>query len=171
MLKPEANEYAPYYEKYIEQVSATGIRDSFASQPDDLRRALDGLPEEKGLFRYEDGKWTIKELLSHIIDGERIFAYRILRISRGDTTPIEGFEQDDYIATSNANNRSFSDLLDEFEFNRKANVLMVNNLDETALTRMGTASDNSISARALVSILIGHVGHHLNILNERYLGQ
>ena len=169
MLKPEASEYAPYYEKYIEQVSGTGIRDSFTSQPSELRRAVDGLPEEKGTFAYEDGKWTIKELLSHIIDGERIFAYRILRISRGDTTPIEGFEQDDYIATSNANHRSFSDLLDEFEFNRKANILMVNNLDEIALTRMGTASDNPISARALVNILIGHVGHHLNILNERYL--
>ena len=171
MLKPESSEYAPYYEKYIEQASKAGVRDSFASQPSELRRALDGVAEEKGTFAYEEGKWTIKELLSHIIDGERIFGYRILRISRGDTTPIEGFEQDDYIATSNANNRSFSDLLDEFEFNRKANVLMINNLDENALTRMGTASDNPISARALISILIGHVGHHLNILNERYLVQ
>ena len=171
MYKPETSEYAPYYERYISQVSESGVREDFASQPAELRRSLDGLPEEKGTYAYEEGKWTIKELLSHIIDGERIFAYRILRISRGDTTPIEGFEQDDYIATSNANNRSFSDLLDEFEFNRKANVLMINNLDETALTRMGTASDNRVSARALVSVLIGHVRHHLNILNERYLAQ
>ena len=171
MYTPEVSEYAPYYEKYISQVSEPDIRDGFAAQPTELRRALDGLPEEKGSYAYEDGKWTIKELLSHIIDGERIFAYRILRISRGDTTPIEGFEQDDYIATSNANNRTFSDLLDEFEFNRKANVLMVNNLDETALMRMGTASDNPVSARALISVLIGHVRHHLNILNERYLAE
>jgi hypothetical protein len=171
MLKPEITEYAPYYERYIEQASRAGVEESLAAQPAELRRALDGITEERGASSYEAGKWTIKELLSHIIDGERIFGYRILRISRGDMTPIEGFEQDDYIATSNANNRSFSDLLDEFEFNRRANVLMVNNLDEAALTRVGTASDNPISARALVSILIGHVGHHLNILNERYLAQ
>ena len=171
MYTPEVSEYAPYYEKYISQVSGSDVRDTFAAQPGELRRALDGIPEDKGTYAYEEGKWTIKELLSHIIDGERIFAYRILRISRGDTTPMEGFEQDDYIATSNANNRTFSDLLDEFEFNRKANVLMVNNLDETALMRMGTASDNPVSARALISVLIGHVRHHLNILNERYLAE
>ncbi len=169
MWKPEPNEYAPYYENYISQVSETDIRHGFADQPGELRAVLDGVPEEKGTHAYADGKWTIKELLSHIIDGERIFAYRILRISRGDATPIEGFEQDDYIATSNANNRSFAELLDEFEFNRKSNVLMLNNLNEAALSRMGTASDNPVSARALVNISMGHVRHHLNILKERYL--
>jgi len=169
MYKPETSEYAPYYERYISQVSESGVREDFASQPAELRRSLDGLPEEKGTYAYEEGKWTIKELLSHIIDGERIFAYRILRISRGDTTPIEGFEQDDYIATSNANKRSFRDLLDEFEFSRKANVLMLNNLDEEALSRMGTSNNDRVSARALVSISIGHVRHHLSILKERYL--
>jgi len=169
MWKPEPNEYAPYFENYISQVPESDIRDGFAAQPGELRAALEGVPEEKGAYAYADGKWTIKELLSHIIDGERIFAYRILRISRGDETPLEGFEQDDYIATSNANKRSFRDLLDEFEFSRKANVLMLNNLDEEALSRMGTSNNDRVSARALVSISIGHVRHHLSILKERYL--
>jgi hypothetical protein len=108
-------------------------------------------------------------VLSHLIDGERIFAYRMLRISRGDVTPIEGFEQDGYIENSNANNRKFAELLDEFELSRKANALMLNNLDETGLARMGTASGLPISVRALANISIGHVRHHVAILNDRYL--
>lgn len=140
-----------------------------AAQTDAMRSSISGLPEEKGAFAYADGKWTIKEVLSHLIDGERIFSYRILRISRGDETPIEGFEQDGYIATSNANNRSFADLLDEFDRQRQANLLMINNIDEAGLGRIGTASGNPITARALVYISAGHVEHHLRILNERYL--
>jgi hypothetical protein len=169
MYKPDSSEYAPYYEKYISLVPETDIRDAYAAQPDELRDALDGVDEDKGTYAYANGKWTIKELLSHVIDGERIFGYRMHRISRGDKTPIEGFEQDDYIATSNANERSFANLLDEFDHNRRANVLLLNNLDETALTRMGTASDNAVSTRAIANICIGHVRHHLNILKERYL--
>lgn len=169
MYKPEPTEYDPYYHKYVSLVAEVDIREAFSSQPADLRAAVTALPEEKGTFAYADGKWTIKELLSHIIDGERIFGYRILRISRGDETPIEGFEQDDYIRNSNANNRLFADLLDEFELSRKANSLMLNNLDEAALLRIGTASGVPVSVRALANICIGHVRHHLNILNERYL--
>ncbi len=169
MYKPEPNEYDAYYHRYISLVDETDIRDAFAAQPEKLRSAVSALPEEKGTFAYDEGKWTIKEVLSHLIDGERHFAYRILRISRGDETPIEGFEQDGYIENSNANNRTFTDLLDEFEFSRKANVLMLNNLDATALARMGTASGLPVSVRALANISIGHVRHHLSILQDRYL--
>ena len=107
------------------------------------------------------GKWTIKELLSHLIDAERMFAYRMLRISRGDKTPIEGFEQDGYIENSNANNRSFADLLDEFDLQRRSNMLLINNLSDEAASRMGTANENQISVRSLAYILAGHVRHHL----------
>lgn len=169
MYKPEPNEYDPYYDRYISKVGETDIRDAFTAQPGELRSALADLPEEKGTFAYGEGKWTIKEVLSHLIDGERIFAYRMLRISRGDETPIEGFEQDGYIENSNANNRTFAHLLDEFEYSRKANVLMLNNLDAAALARLGTASGLPISVRALANICIGHVRHHLAILEERYL--
>jgi hypothetical protein len=169
VYKPGPNEYDPYYSKYISLVPETDIRDAFASQPAELRSALSGIGEDRGTFAYADGKWTIKEVLSHLIDGERIFAYRMLRISRGDETPIEGFEQDGYIENSNANDRTFTDLLNEFEFSRNANTLMLNNLDETGLARMGTASGLPISVRALANISIGHVRHHVAILNERYL--
>ncbi len=169
MYKPEPNEYGEYYGKYISLVPESDIREAFARQPAELRSLFDGVSEEKGVYRYADGKWTTKESLSHLIDGERIFAYRMLRISRGDETPIEGFEQDGYIENSNANNRSFADLLDEFELNRKANVLFLNNLDETGLARMGTASGSPVSVRALANISIGHVRHHEKIFREGYL--
>lgn len=169
MYKPETNEYGEYYGKYISLVPESDIREAFARQPAELRSLFDGVDEEKGVYRYAEGKWTTKESLSHLIDGERIFAYRMLRISRGDETPIEGFEQDGYIENSNANNRLFADLLDEFELNRKANVLFLNNLDETGLARMGTASGSPVSVRALANISIGHVRHHEKIFREGYL--
>ncbi|MEJ7623662.1 MAG: DinB family protein [Pyrinomonadaceae bacterium] len=169
MFQPEPSEYDPYYLRYISQVKETDIRGAYAAQPAQLRGVLDGFPEERGRYTYEAGKWTVKEVISHLIDGERIFAYRMLRISRGDVTAIEGFEQDGYIENSNANNRTFADLLDEFEYSRKANVLMLKNLDATALARMGTASGKPVSVRALANISIGHVRHHLDILAERYL--
>ena len=142
---------------------------TLSGQPAEVRALVADLPEEKGKHAYADGKWTIKELLSHIIDGERIFSYRVLRISRGDITPIEGFEQDGYIETSNANNRSFADLLDEFELQRRSNMLMVSNISDEGSKRMGTASDNPVSVRALTYVMAGHVTHHINILRERYL--
>ena len=171
MNRPQTNEFAPYYNNYISLITDEPITTVLEGQPGELSRLISGLPEEKGTYAYAEGKWTIKELLSHLIDGERIFAYRVLRISRGDKTPIEGFEQDGYIATSNANNRSFAELLEEFGLLRKANVLLVKNLSDESSRLMGTASDNPVSARALVYIMAGHVRHHQNILNERYLTQ
>ena len=97
MLKPETSEYNPYYEKYISLIEEGELLNALERQPSELRSLLNGLDEEKGKYAYADGKWSIKEVLSHLIDGERIFSYRVLRISRGDETPIEGFEQDEYI--------------------------------------------------------------------------
>lgn len=169
MKRPEKNEYAPYYNNYISLIDGDNVMPVLNSQVAEICSMFADVPEEQGTFAYADGKWTIKELLSHLIDGERIFAYRIHRISRGDKTPIEGFEQDDYIANSNANNRSFADLLDEFDFQRRSNLLMVNNISDEGSKRMGTASDNPVSVRALTYIMAGHVSHHVKILKERYL--
>jgi hypothetical protein len=169
MEKPESTEFAPYYNTYISLVENDDILDVLGTQPAELDALFSGIPEEKGQFAYAEGKWTIKELLSHLIDGERMFAYRVLRISRGDETPIEGFEQDGYIENSNANNRSFEELLTEFSLLRTANVLLINNLSDESSRRMGTASNNPVSARALVYIMAGHIKHHINILNQRYL--
>ena len=169
MNRPETSEFAPYYNTYVSLIEGDNVLSVLDAQSAELRAIFLDMPEEKGTFAYESGKWTIKELLSHIIDGERIFAYRILRVSRGDTTPIEGFEQDDYIATSNANNRTFADMLDEFELNRRGNILMVKNIDDEASKLMGTASSVPVSARALTYIMAGHVTHHLTIFKNRYL--
>ncbi len=169
MFKPETGEYGDYYETYVSLVTEDDIRGAYAAQPVKLRALVEGIDELAGSFRYAKDKWSIKEVISHLIDGERIFSYRMLRISRGDKTPIEGFEQDGYIENSRANERKFSDLLDEFELVRKANTLMLNNFDSAALARIGTASGSPVSVRALASISIGHVRHHLSILKERYL--
>ena len=169
MNRPETNEFAPYYNTYISLVEDGNALSVLDTQAAELRAIFSTVPEEKGAFAYATGKWTIKELLSHLIDGERMFAYRILRISRGDTTPIEGFEQDGYIENSNANNRSFAELLQEFELQRQSNLLMLNNISDEGSRRMGTASDKTVSVRALAYIMAGHVHHHMSILRERYL--
>ena len=169
MKRPETNEFATYYNTYISLIDGDGVMPILDAQSAELRTVFSDVSEEKGAFAYAPGKWTLKEAISHLIDGERIFAYRVLRISRGDETPIEGFEQDGYIENSNANNRPFADLLDEFDLQRKANLLMLNNLDEAGSLRMGTASNSPISARALTYIMAGHVKHHINVLRERYL--
>src|SRR6476620_6642331 len=169
MNKPETTEYDPYYEHYVSLVSGD-LLPFLDAQPRELAAILGSLPEEKGLYAYAEGKWTIKELLSHLIDGERMFAYRVLRIARGDETPIEGFDQDIYIENSNANNRSFAELLEEFDLARRSNMLMLRNMRDEDGARMGTASDKPISARTIPYILAGHVTHHVNILKERYLG-
>jgi len=170
MKRPETNEFVPYYGGYISTIGDDDVIAVLDAQTEELRSIISSIPEEKGSYAYAAGKWTIKEVLSHIIDGERIFAYRILRISRGDKTPIEGFEQDDYIETSNANNRTFASLIDEFDFQRRANLLMLANISDEASQLMGNSSGNTISVRAVIYILAGHVRHHVNILKEKYLG-
>jgi len=169
MLKPETSEYNPYYEKYISLIEEGELLNALERQPSELRSLLNGLDEEKGKYAYADGKWSIKEVLSHLIDGERIFSYRVLRISRGDETPIEGFEQDGYIENSHANERSFEDLLEELSLQRNANLLMLKNLRDDGWKRLGTASQSPVSVRALGFIMAGHVRHHINILKAQYL--
>lgn len=169
MQRPDPTEYDPYYEKYVGLVPENEIIGSLERQPDELTGLLSGLPEEKGTYAYSDGKWTIKQVLSHIIDGERIFAYRVFRIARGDKTPIEGFEQDGYIENSHANRRSFSDLLNEFRRLREANVQFFKNLEEGDWIRTGIANNVGISVRSLAWIMVGHIRHHSIILGSRYL--
>jgi hypothetical protein len=169
MNRPETSEYDAYYERYVSLLGADeDVVAALEKQPSELKELFANIGEERGTFAYEAGKWSLKESLSHIIDGERIFGYRALRISRGDATPIEGFEQDGYIENSNANNRCFAELLDEFELQRRANLLLINNLSDEAAARLGTASGLPISVRGLVYIMAGHVRHHQAIFKEKY---
>lgn len=169
MHRPEKSEYDPYYERYISLIIDNDIVPVLAGQVTELQDLFTALPEEKGTYAYETGKWTIKEVLSHLIDGERIFAYRVFRIARGDKTPIEGFEQDGYIENSHANERTFAELLDEFNLLRRANVLFFKNLDRDDWVRIGTANDVEISVRAISFVMAGHIRHHITILRSRYL--
>jgi hypothetical protein len=169
ITKPEASEYNEYYGKYISLVVDSDLIGTLETQIRETRDLFAGFPEERGAYAYAEGKWTLKEVISHLLDGERIFGYRLLRIARGDSTPLEGFEQDGYIENSHANERSFSDLLCEFAELRAANLRLMQSMDEADWQRMGTASGFPVSARALAFIMAGHVGHHLNIVKERYL--
>lgn len=167
--RPETNEYAPYYERYVSLVENPDILFSLENQLRETLDLLTAVPEEKGGYAYADDKWSIKELIGHLIDGERIFSYRAYRISRNDQTPLSGFEQDDYVANGNFNNARLIDLIEEFSLLRRANILFFKNLRDEAWLYTGTASENKISARAIAFVMIGHVSHHLKILRERYL--
>jgi hypothetical protein len=170
MNRPETTEYDAYYERYVSLIKGDDdIVAVLERQPSELKDLFSNVDEERGTFAYAEGKWSLKESISHLIDGERIFGYRVLRISRGDETPIEGFEQEGYIENSNANNRCFAELLDEFELQRRANLLLIKNLSDESAARLGTASGLPISVRGLVYIMAGHVRHHIFILNDKYL--
>ncbi len=169
MSRPEKGEYAEYYDRYISLVEETDIVAVLENQQSELHEFFQKITEEKSHYAYGAAKWTIKEVIGHLSDGERIFSYRALRISRADKTPIEGFEQNGYIENSNFNNTPLSELTAELLYVRKANLIFFKSLNDEAWLRTGTASDNPISVRALAYIMAGHIRHHLKILNERYL--
>ena len=169
VTRPEAGEYAPYYEKYVSLSRDGDVIETLERQAAETLALLGGLPEERGASRYEPGKWSVKELFGHVIDGERVFAYRALRIARGDRTPLPGFEQDDYVAHGRFDARTLRDLCDEYEHVRHATLALLRSFDAEAWRRTGTASDNPVSVRALAHIIAGHEAHHLRILRERYL--
>ena len=171
MTRPEIGEYAEYYDRYISLIEETDIVAVLEKQQSELEKVFDTITEEKSHYAYGPDKWTIKELVGHLSDGERIFSYRALRISRADETPLEGFEQDGYIENSNFNNVAFADLTAELLFARKANLILFKSLTDEAWLRMGTASGSPVSVRALAYIMAGHIRHHMKILNERYLAQ
>jgi DinB superfamily len=171
MSRPDKNEYAEYYEKYISLVAENNIVAAMQNQLEEFTNLFASIPEAKGAFSYAPNKWTIKELVGHLIDGERIFAYRALRFSRSDKLPIEGFEQDDYVANADFNSIKLADLVEELSLLRRANILFFKNLTTEMQVLKGTASNAEISVRALAFIMVGHIRHHLNILNARYLAQ
>jgi hypothetical protein len=167
--RPDPSEYAPYYGKYIELVEGADIVATLERQMSGMLALLAGVPEGRSLFRYEPGKWNVREVVGHINDTERIFAYRMLRIARGDATPIEGFDQDAYAAASPSGGVPLADLAREFAAIRGATVALLRHLDETAWARRGTANRNEVSVRALAWIAAGHELHHRKALREKYL--
>jgi len=165
------NEYTPYFEQYLQLVSKEGksIIEYLIDSQKNFESLLRNLPLEKHNFSYAEGKWTMKELIQHIIDTERIFSYRALCFARNDSTSLPGFDQDAFVENDNANDRSYYDLLDEMAVLRKSSVQLYKSFSDEALLRIGVASENKMSVRALGYLFSGHQIHHLNIVKERYL--
>ncbi len=173
-LRPQPGEYSPYHERYISLVHPSEVlgNDVLTALEDQRRQMvllLSGRTEADGDLRYAPEKWSLKEVLGHINDTERIMSYRALRISRGDATPIEGFEQDDYVRNAPFARRSLADLIEDYIAVRRATVSLFRNLDEPAWTRRGVANKNEVTVRALAYIIAGHELHHRRIIEEKYL--
>jgi uncharacterized damage-inducible protein DinB len=165
--KPQPEEHHEYYARYIKLVGddALGaLRAQSASTP----RLLSGLSEAQAMHRYAAGKWSVKEVVGHITDGERVFSYRALRIARADTTPLPGFDEEAWVPAAHFDRRPLPDLVADYQTVRAATVALFASLDEDALTRIGTANDQPVSVRALAHMIAGHELHHIGILRERY---
>ena len=167
--RPDAAEYAPFYAGYINQVPPGDVRGHLQTQVHETIALFSGLSEAKGAHAYAPGKWTLKEVLGHMSDAERVFSYRILWIARGDQAALPSFDENQWVPNSRANERSVASLVLEFAAIRSSTVQLACSLSDEAFVRRGTASGKTVSARALAFVCAGHERHHLNIVRERYL--
>jgi len=163
------NEYAPFYSGYIQNSSGVGILEGLKNGLVATKAFFNSFPNEKLEYRYDEGKWTPKEIFLHLIDAERVFAYRVLLIARSDNAEIQGFDQDEFVANSNANHRTIESLIEEYENVRKTTIALFSSLAKEQFSRMGKANNTPVSIRAIGRIVIGHEIHHISILKERYL--
>lgn len=168
-IRPAADEYLEYYGTYIKRVPDGDIVESLKQDLSQSVQFLRGIPESKLDHRYAPGKWSIREIVGHLSDAERVFQYRAFRFSRGDETPVPGFEENLYVANSPFSRVSMPDLIAEFESLRRASIHLFENLDAEAMARRGIANNAGISVRAIAYILVGHVIHHIGVMKERYL--
>ena len=166
--RPEPGEHAPYFARYIQLVPETEILPALEAQMDVTSKFLHSIDEERASYRYAEGKWTIKQVVGHVGDAERIFAYRALAIARGEKNPLPGFDEDTYVRQGEFDSWKFADLVDGLGITRRSNILMFRNLAADAWDRRGVASDSPATVRALAYTLLGHERHHLKVLSERY---
>jgi hypothetical protein len=167
--KPATQEYAPYYGRYIDLVPSGDIVDTMRRQMKDTIDFLSGLTDQEALRRYAPDKWSIKEIIGHLIDAERVFAYRALRFARNDKTSLPGYEQDDYVTNGGFDQRQLSALSKEYEHVRQASIDLFEGLSEKAWDRRGAANEVEISVRALAWIISGHELHHKEVIKTKYL--
>lgn len=170
LAAPGADEYAPYYGRYVGRTAGRDVLEVLDTQLAEVPAFFRGIPAALHGHRYEPGKWSIREVLGHVADTERVMAYRALRIARGDTTPLPGFDENAFAAVAGSDGRRLESLLAEWEAVRRATLALFRHLDAEAWTRRGTASDAAVSVRALAHIIAGHTEHHLEGLRTRYLG-
>jgi hypothetical protein len=170
LTPPTQEEYAQFYQDYVQRASARGdVFAALSKQIDEVNATLGKLNDTQARFRNGPEEWSIKQIVSHLIDSERVFSYRLLRIARKDKTPLNGFEQNDFVRECIADELPLVDLLNELEFLRRANILLIKNLTEDATKQIGTASGYPVSARALIYFMVGHIEHHMESLQEKYL--
>lgn len=168
LTAPLPGEYAPFYGRYVAAVIDANVPAILASQPEVLRAACSVLSEGEALHRYSPEKWSVKEVIGHLTDAERIFAYRALRIGRGDQTPLSSFDENAYVAAADFDRLPLGDLVDDFETARQQTLALLRTFGDEAWERLGTASEKPVSARAMFYIAAGHTRHHLRILADRY---
>jgi len=169
MTRPQPNEAAPYYSKYIDLVTSDEIVPAMKDQFGQTVRFLEGISEEQSLNSYAPGKWTIREVLNHVNDCERLFLSRAFWFARGFQDALPSFEQDIAVQFAKANRISWASLVEEFKTVRAATISFFENLPEEAWSQSGVASDNSVTVRAIAYIIAGHVTHHVNVLQDKYL--
>jgi hypothetical protein len=167
-IRPAPGDYAPYAEQYVSLVTGADILDTLKTQLKQTAALFSYRSERDGNFRYAPDKWTVKEVVGHVADSERIFAYRALRIARGDATPLAGFEQDDHVRGARFSRRKLADLVEEYADVRQASLALFCSLDEEAWLCRGVANNSPVTVRALAYIIAGHELHHRKILEERY---
>jgi uncharacterized damage-inducible protein DinB len=167
-MRPKPGDYNPYYETYIKEVEGDDILKILNEQNKKTQEVLNSFSGHRGNYRYADGKWTVKEVVGHLLDTERVFAYRALCIARGEKKSLPGFEQDDYVREGNFNSRDLPGLNYEFRLERESNLLLFRSFSEEMLNRKGTANESPITVRAILWIIAGHEKHHVRILQERY---
>ena len=166
--RPAAGEAASFYQRYIDRVPGESIGQQLTEQLQRVELVFGGVDGAAALFRYAPGKWSVKEILGHLTDAERIFAYRLLRIARADPTPLPGFDENAFVPPAEFDDRTVVSLLREFRAVRLSTIELMDGLPADAWTRKGHASGKAITARALAYIMVGHVSHHLGVLEERY---
>lgn len=169
MAKPQSGDYPPYFNGYIQKVEQDNVQELVNNLSYPLTYFFLNLADEKADYRYAADKWTLKDMLQHIIDTERIMQYRLLRIARNDQTPLPGFNENEYAASAEANNRTFIELKEEFKALRKSTDLLLKSLSEKQLQHTGNASNHPVTANAIAFIIFGHLLHHKQIIEERYL--
>ncbi len=169
LARPDKNEYADYFQTYVSKVPEGDIIEQCASQRDAFADLLGGIGSEREEFRYAEGKWSIKEVVGHVLDAERVFAYRTLVFARNDRTPLPSFDADNYVAAAGFDNQTLAQITDAFVANRTAYVALLRSFTDDAWLRRGTASGFEFTVRAIAYIVVGHAMHHAMVLRERYL--
>ena len=167
-MRPEPTDYAPSYANYVSLVTEDDPLSAIETQSSETQRLIASIDERKALYRYAEGKWSVKEVFGHLTDSERVFGYRALCIARGDQSSLPGFDEQEYMRNANFDDWKIGDIAESYALTRRANIVMFRNLREEDWSRRGTANDTPVTVRAIAFIIAGHERHHLRVLRERY---